>query len=248
MTVLIGLTGNKGSGKDTAYQFIRNWAADRGARSGRAGFADALKLSFSRIFIPDCSMDEAIQWCDTLKESSELVIQWDRFSADQTLTTVSHQITGRQALQRFGTEGHRQVFGDTFWIDVLLPKTASFDFKDGPQERPSPTWESNFISRMDELQNPFSMEPPEICVVTDVRFANEAERIKEFNGQIWEIYRSGRESDDTHASEQGVPTEMIDKTIYNSVEGDLSYLESHIRSEMTSEYHMHFQEEEVPEL
>jgi len=67
MTVLIGLHGRLGAGKDTAFEGIHKWASERGVRAARRGFADALKLSFARLFIPDCGLDEAVNWCNTLK-------------------------------------------------------------------------------------------------------------------------------------------------------------------------------------
>jgi len=53
MTHLIGINGKKGSGKDTACDFIRTWAADRNMTVERRGFADLLKWSIARLFIPD---------------------------------------------------------------------------------------------------------------------------------------------------------------------------------------------------
>jgi len=119
MTVLIGLHGRLGAGKDTAFEGIHKWASERGVRAARRGFADALKLSFARLFIPDCGLDEAVNWCNTLKgheSASRLAVSWGVFSEYGTDTTIEHSITGRQALQRFGTEGHRDVFGEDFWV------------------------------------------------------------------------------------------------------------------------------------
>lgn len=237
MTTLIGLSGSKESGKDSAYQFIHEWAADRGVRAGRRGFADALKLSFARLFIPDCSLEEAIQWCDILKQPMSrglLKIEWSNglIGNGETLTTIEHRISGRMALQRYGTEGHREVFGDDFWVDALLPEDSS--------------WAMNFISRMDEMQMFGGFEPPEICVVSDVRYENEAERIRKLGGQVWEIIRPGLESSDDHASEAGLPSHLIDEQIFNDTEGDLVPFKLAVKAMMTVQFHMRFVERPDP--
>jgi len=49
------------------------------------------------------------------------------------LIAIEHSITGRQALQRYGTEGHRDVFGEDFWVDALLPVDSYTEGTVGPQ-------------------------------------------------------------------------------------------------------------------
>jgi hypothetical protein len=199
MTSLIALSGRKGSGKDTAFGYIERWAGERGVRAVRRGFADRMKWSFARMFIPDCSMFEGVQFCDRLKEfgtleaaqvSGELKMIW--------------QLTGRKALQRYGTEGHRDLFHDNFWVDALLPLT--FDENGSFDEQ----WKGNF---RDGLAHPDYPEP-EICVITDCRFENEAERVRELNGYIWGIERHNFE-DDGHASEAALPDHLVDLKIPN---------------------------------
>jgi hypothetical protein len=206
VTVLIGLNGRRGAGKDTAFGFIQEWAAERGLHAARRGFADLLKLSFARLFIPDCSIDEAVSWCDTLKEDSDLELSWTREDAHQTLTTIQHRITGRQALQRHGTEGHRDVFGPDFWIDALLPIGGDISH--------------NF-------SGPFDQKFPEICCVTDTRFENEARRIRERGGVVVEIVR-GKENQDQHISEVPLPADLIDTEIWN--DGTMDDLRRRVRT------------------
>jgi hypothetical protein len=220
MTVLIGLNGRRGAGKDTAYSFIHEWCEERGVSVGRRGFADALKLSFARIFLPDASVDEAVIWCDELKQDSKLTIEWGR--GKPVFTTVNHSVTGRVALQHYGTEAHRGVFGDDFWVDVLLPLSTIIDQHDLPA---GPQWPHNFMGQLDQ-------EPPQICVITDCRFENEAGRIKKLDGQIWEVYRGAQDHRDPHASETPLPIGMIDKTLYNNAEGDYGMFRHAIRSAM----------------
>jgi len=224
MSILIALNGRRGAGKDTAFGYIQEWASARGVSAHRRGFADALKQSFARMFIPDISVEEALMWCDELKADSLLTVSWERSDSFSTLTEVTHKISGRQALQRYGTEGHRDVFGDDFWVDVLLPEETIHDDLEGIV----PTWPYNF-------RGPLSAEPPEICVITDCRFPNEALRVKALGGEVWEIDRIDMELDDSHASEVPLPPELIDHTLPN-LEGDRLMLRAGVFTHMERVY------------
>jgi hypothetical protein len=110
---VIGLTGIARSGKDTVAQIIQE---EVDGRIERQGFADRLKLSAARLFYPDIDQEAAIEFCDYLKSSGG--IGW---ALDDT-GVQDKGITGRQFLQRYGTEAHRNVFGEDFWLDAVLPE------------------------------------------------------------------------------------------------------------------------------
>lgn len=208
MARLIGLHGPRGAGKDTAFSLIHEWAEERGVRARRRGFADALKLSFARLFIPDISREEAVVWCDRLKHTGVLSLA-DIESTETQETVLTHTISGRTALQRYGTEAHRDVLGKNFWIDVLLPVSFEED-----------AWATGFMDTFDQA-------PPDIAVITDVRFENEAERIHQLGGQVWRINRPDMESSDDHASEVPLADDLVDDSI-NNIENDLSVMKSSI--------------------
>lgn len=86
------------------------------------------------------------------------------------------RISGRKFLQLYGTEAHRDVFGGEFWVNEL------FKGYDGL----------------------FHTQQPDILVLTDVRFENEAEAVRSRGGEIWEVVRDGVEQDTTHVSEDGI--------------------------------------------
>src|SRR5881398_3404484 len=97
MTALIGINGPMTSGKDTAYSFIQKWAKERGVSTCRRGFADLLKWSAFRIFKPDATIDEGVEWANTFKWNGEITAQTvDPFNPDQE---EKWTITGRQLLQ-----------------------------------------------------------------------------------------------------------------------------------------------------
>lgn len=55
----------------------------------------------------------------------------------------------------------------------------------------------------------------DLLVITDVRFENEARRIREAGGEVWRIYRPGT-GGMTHVSEQALPADLVDREIDNS--------------------------------
>ena len=215
--ILIGITGRRGAGKDTAFRFIQEWVGERGVSAGRRGFADLVKQSFARLFIPDASIDESVTWCDEIKFKGQIEIFWEEGDILRgTRTEVRHKISGRTALQRQGTESHRDVFDKNFWVDALLPTGTFIDENDLPV---GPKYPWNF-------RGPLQMEAPQVCVVTDTRFDNEAERIRQLKGINLAITRDTG-FDDTHESEMGVMGELVDFTIVN--DGGLDEFRAQVR-------------------
>ena len=217
MTTLTGIHGGRGSGKDTAFRMLHEWLMERGESSTRRGFADALKLSFARLFIPSIQLDEAVIWCDELKQDTDLgrdpsylTVRWGGTSQDGTLTTVQHKITGRQALQRYGTESHRDVFDDDFWVDALLPTTVIINEHDLPE---GPRWPYNFVSMGMMLSQ--DLLPPDHAFITDTRFPNEAKRIHLLGGKVYGIQTTLDSIMDNHISEVPLEDENVDRWIEN---------------------------------
>ena len=198
MPLLIGLTGKKGSGKNTVGEFIKEWAEKEGYQAELRGFADSLKLSFARIFVPDATLEEALLFADQMKNYGELKFNaplppdiFDRFGPQSV-------ISGRQALQTYGTEAHRQVFGDNFWVDQLLPDN---DSNGGPN---SSVWDDS----------------TDIRIITDARFPNEAKRVLALKGIMIRVNRPGMDANDAHASEQDLDDKYISLNLFNRADLD----------------------------
>ncbi len=213
MTILIGMNGYKHSGKDTASDAIEEWGRRRDLMVVRRGFADLLKLSAARslgIYSAQ-SINDAIVLMDSLKESGMI----DICIPSQSIMKL---ISGREFLKWYGTEGHRDVFGDDFWIDLILPNDSGerlwTHYWEGPDGREC-----------------------DIAIVTDVRFVNEAKRIKDLGGVVWRIDRWDF-TDDNHMSEQPLPSFLVDETISNK--GTIDQFKTTVNSLMTAEYHMRF--------
>lgn len=113
---IIGLTGLARSGKDSVGQAVQTLHEGSMVHVKTTGFAHLLKLSVARLFYPDIGLRSALDWCDWLKDNADIVVE------ERGVIGVVEQITGRQLLQRYGTEAHRDTFHEDFWLDAVLPE------------------------------------------------------------------------------------------------------------------------------
>jgi hypothetical protein len=116
--MLIGLNGKKQAGKDTVHERIAKL------------YGDALPV-------------ERVSFADLLYESAAAALgvtpgflrEWksDEGEAGIRLYDGRGQVycdfTFRQYLQWYGTEAHREVFGDNFWVEQARAKLADHDGK-----------------------------------------------------------------------------------------------------------------------
>lgn len=175
---IIGLTGPARSGKNTVAEII---SQEYGGRVREVAFADLIKVSAARAlgiqFSPDQVGSKAVRmWADVFKTHATIQIRDDRTGE------IDHEISGRAFLQRYGTEAHRELFDDDFWV-----KNAEL-----------------------------SLPGDELVVVTDVRFDNEAHRIKSMKGFIWKVSRGDVGPVNDHASERPIDASLIDVEIPNN--------------------------------
>lgn len=180
---LIGIAGQKRSGKGEVAGFIKDWAKGEGLPVKERGFSDMLKWSAYRLFKPDCTMADALAWETDFKTNGHV------HSKDGN---IYRDVSGRVFLQRYGTEAHRDIFGEDFWLDQLLPLT----FSDSKKLR------TNFDNSA-------------IGIISDLRFDNEAERIIELGGAVWQVDRQIQQND-AHTSEKGIDPELISCHLDNS--------------------------------
>lgn len=209
--LLIALNGIRGSGKNTAANFIRKWGENRNLIVEERAFATLVKVAAMR----SLGIEAATNWHDAVVIADEMK---ESGFVNYEIPTLSYArgITGREYLKWFATEGHRDVFGELFWVLELLP--IGYD------------WETNFVNGEDDVAD--------IGLITDLRFANEARRVKECGGFIWNIDRGFSPDEDGHLSEQPLPRDLVDKVIENK--STLEALEVAVNSEMTIEFHMKF--------
>src|SRR5438132_6903276 len=173
--MIIGLAGNKQVGKDTIGKYLVDAYGYK-----RYGFADNVKLALAALFNVPVSQLEQYKNDPTCK----VVIGWENRTLLRNAPIDAKadamwfpmvSMTLREAMQRMGTEVGRDLWGKDFWIDLDFPKQIG-------------EWiVTNLITNV---------------VITDVRFENEVQRIKEMGGQIWLVRKEITEqSQDTHESE-----------------------------------------------
>lgn len=186
--MIIGLTGKKHSGKDTAFEIIK--AVYPSAE--RRGFADKLKESAAAL------LDVNAEWFNIEKFSTNKLI-YGNYRHEGFNDTKDISLTIREFLQRYGTEAHRNIFGEDFWLEQCLPtdKLSLLNYDAAQWNR-----------ELETYINP-------LIVVTDVRFNNEAEWILKLNGLIWEIRRPEIDDGDSHPSEVPISMQLIHHTLVN---------------------------------
>lgn len=230
---LIGLNGSARSGKDTTADKIEAWCKENNLAVARHGFADKLKESAAHAL---GIFEDEIAFCNKLKGDYERgTVQVRMASVAAGPNFLVKSITGREFLQYYGTESHRDVFGSNFWVDALLPETTEghrfVEEVQGAASQasmiPLPAWWLNFR---------VGLSVADVCVITDCRFDNEAERIRDLGGEIWRIERDGSGAGsagaDNHPSEQMLPGELVNLIIDN--DGSLSDLSETVSGAMES--------------
>lgn len=185
---IIGLAGKARAGKDTAAGFILEWCKEHDLKAERLGLADPLKVSAARALglSAEEPTQKAIEFCNELKTFGTVTITLDPAHLDR-----EYQISGREFLQWYGTESHRDVFGSDFWVEVA--------------ERDLAARECLGV---------------DVVVITDCRFPNEASMVNEQrDGEVWEVVRpdntSLKDGLEAHSSEVGLPDGSIEFQINN---------------------------------
>lgn len=173
--MIIGLSGKKQSGKDTLANALADIIWGNSYLAERYAFADALKDLCGTVFnIPY----QALHGTDEDKNAAS-PIRWSEIPLRLRLLRKPEGvedkefITRRQLLQVFGTDVCRDFY-ENFWVNWTIKK-----IKDNRNRNPYPAKHE---------------------IITDVRFPNEAERIKEEGGIIIRLTRNVN-PDDYHPSE-----------------------------------------------
>lgn len=175
---LIGLTGPNGAGKDTAAEMLAGKLTREGRSTVVMAFADALYEEVSAAFgvsIPELKDRNT-------KEAPADWLRWSKCNNLQFWSFVSHRVptsvltsnahSPRQILQWWGTE-YRRAQQPDYWVQRMLAKVQQH--------------------REAGVQH---------IIVTDVRFADEADCIRALGGQIWRIHRPTLQHQGTgHVSE-----------------------------------------------
>jgi len=151
--MIVGLSGLSGSGKDTVAAYLI-----KEHQFERIAFADKVKQSIARTF------DIPFREVEQLKDDDTVYVALGYKNQPQGMAEkagVSHmwspirELTFGEFMQYFATEGHRDVFGQYFWVEQCLPVDGFYAGRK--------------------------------IVVTDVRFREEADRIRVLGGSVVKI-------------------------------------------------------------
>jgi hypothetical protein len=207
---VIGLTGRARAGKDTVAGIIADELP--GLRVVRQGFADKLKVSAALALGFEGEERELIATMDALKVCGSVVAKVEHGPDD----VQESQLSGRHFLQRYGTEAHRNVFGEDFWLDAVLPTmTVGRGLTSKFREAFGDLFEAVVDAAAERLEvqgfrfgdsdeaDQLTRDDGDVLVIPDVRFPNEAERIRDVGGTLWRVVRDVRPVYG-HVSEAGI--------------------------------------------
>jgi hypothetical protein len=181
---IIGINGYKRSGKgEVANAITHNFPGT----VQQVGFADKLKVLGNRTLGFKRSDAELIDLADTFKVSGHIRLNYTDRGAGGLPYSSIHEESGREFYQNLGTEA-RDIFGDTFWIDQVLPRVAFNPSQPAGREENAKAMAERYPG-------------VDVLAITDLRFENEAVRVLALGGEVWRVNRPGTESDG-HASEQ----------------------------------------------
>jgi hypothetical protein len=169
---------------------------------GVAGKKRSGKDTTAKFLVEDHGF-KAMAFAEPLKDAAKTIFGWGEEHVNGELKEVEDPFWGfspRWALQHMGTEAMRKNIDDEIWVKATMRKAMPLVAKGGN------------------------------IVITDVRFPNEAQAIRDAGGRLWRVERLGLETSD-HASETALddfgPWDMV---IDNS--GSISDLYSHVYDAM----------------
>lgn len=128
--------------------------------------------------------------------------------------TVLYHPTVREFLQQLGTEAIRNGLHQNAWVNALMSEYKDLRWVS------KAAWDFETTGRFDPKDD-LPIYPS--WVITDVRFGNEAQAIKDRGGVVWTINRPGYKGTG-HESETALKNWPFDATIDNN--DDLDHLET----------------------
>jgi hypothetical protein len=195
--MILGLTGKMGSGKDTAMLRLQELVT---IPVEQISFAKKLKESAAACFGRQISADDLNRWKNNPEARVVIIDGYEQMLFSKN-AHVAADVTIREFLQFHGTEAHRDIFGDNFWVDAAMPP---------------------------ETSRVWALDQTKLYVVTDVRFPNERDRVQDRQGIVARI-TGPNEDTGAHTSEQVL--EGIDWEIDNSIrDDDFAWLDSQLKS------------------
>jgi hypothetical protein len=206
--MIIGLNGYAGVGKDTVGIIIQYLQC---SNKGNLSIEDVIKdYKDHDWWLEDQSEWEIKKFAGKLKDIAEhltgiplekfedqefkktnLGPEWDCNPWGKVGTMHKEPMTVREFLQRLGADAMRIGLHDNVWVNALFADYKPVDYNDDEQPR-LPNW-----------------------IITDCRFPNEAQVIKDKGGIIIRVDRPGVSPINNHPSEIGLDDWKFDYKIAN---------------------------------
>ncbi|MFZ7338100.1 hypothetical protein ACLS0R_17870 [Comamonas jiangduensis] len=190
---IIGLTGANGAGKDTVASMLQAALHRQNRKTAIVAFADALYQEVARAF--NCTIEQ-LQLRSTKEQPIKALMlsmcgdPWFHWSIEQACNVpvaLDEPRSPRQILQWWGTE-YRRTQNPQYWVQ-RFQKTAQ-------------------ALLATEVQH---------VIVTDVRFADEAQCIRAMGGEVWCVHRHNHQPAGTgHISEVTGKEFAPEATIHNA--------------------------------
>jgi hypothetical protein len=207
--MIIGINGYAGSGKDTVGTIIQYMYANHSHPS--TSLEEVLKNPDEHDWwLEEQSEWEIKKWAGKLKEIASMLTgipkhkfedqefkktnlssEWDCNPPGKVGTIYKQPLTVREFLQRLGTDALRYGLHENAWVNALMSDYKKIDYNDDEQPE-YPNW-----------------------IITDTRFPNEAQAIKNMGGVVIRIDRPGVIPINDHPSEIGLDSWNFDYKIAN---------------------------------
>lgn len=120
--MIVGLHGKMRAGKNTAAERIAYLLRGR-VPVYEVSYAAKLKESAAALLGTEVSLLEFLK----NRPDAEVSLSWRVEDSEGRQGTARLSHTVREYLQRYGTESHREVFGEDFWVDAALPTDGDYD-------------------------------------------------------------------------------------------------------------------------
>jgi hypothetical protein len=225
--MIIGINGYSGSGKDTVGTIIQYMHANHSHPS--TSLEEVLKNPYQHDWwLEEQSEWEIKKWAGKLKEIASMLTgipkhkfedqefkktnlssEWDCNPPGKVGTIHKQPLTVREFLQRLGTDALRYGLHENAWVNALMSDYKGIDYNDDEQPE-LPNW-----------------------IITDTRFPNEADAIREKDGVLIRVERPGVKPINDHPSEVGLDHWTFDYVINN--DGDLESLSTKVKDILIKE-------------
>jgi hypothetical protein len=205
--MIIGINGYAGSGKDTVGTIIQYLQTT----PSNVSLEDVLDFPLThQWWLEEASGWEVKKWAGKLKaiasmltginqekfedqefKKTNLDTQWDCNPPGKVGTVYRQPMTVRDFLQKLGTDAIRDGLHTNAWVNALMADYKKIDYNDDEQPE-YPNW-----------------------IITDTRFPNEAQAIKDAGGLVIRVDRPGVKPINDHPSEVGLDSWKFDYKIAN---------------------------------